>query len=175
MFSVSIINFRRIVMRSELSGDVCDLTLGGGRVGGQQYWNVVVWRQPVRLARDAAAALRVRGRDGSQQREVIGLGQAPTAARYSAERHCVCDQATIVTLRLFTSAAVPATTVRRCGRLASDCCTDHRESAVLAPSQSQTVCREGLVPVTAALFLKKRWIYSLCKNIWHSYEKRFVI
>lgn len=45
-------------------------------------------RQSVRLARDPAASLRVGRRDGRKEREVVGLGQASTAAGDSAERHC---------------------------------------------------------------------------------------
>lgn len=48
----------------------------------------MVGRQPVGLARDPAASLGVGRRDWRQEREVVGLGQAPAAAGDSAERHC---------------------------------------------------------------------------------------
>lgn len=92
MFSVSIIYFWSIVVRSQFTGDVRDFAFGLPRSCGQENWNVVVGRQAVGLAGDAAAALGVRRRDRCEEREVVGLGQPPAAASDSAERHLVVSR-----------------------------------------------------------------------------------
>lgn len=75
------------MMRPEFAGHIGYFTLRFSRADGEQHWNVVMRRQPVRLASDPAASLGVRRRDGRKEREIIGLRQAPTATGDSTERH----------------------------------------------------------------------------------------
>lgn len=87
-------------MRSKFARNICYFAFSFRGAGREKYWNVVMRGEPIRLAGDPAAAFCVSRRNWSEEREVIGLRQSPTAARNSAERHCSFFHAGIFVCKL---------------------------------------------------------------------------